>query len=232
MVKVMNIIQTIASIPLFEGLPDNYCESLGLIAVRKTYARGQMFFSEGDDGIGFYIILSGKVKVFKLSADGKEQIFHILEDKEPFGEAAVFAGEHYPASAQALVETSAIFFPRPKFVELILSQPSLALSMLALLSLRLRKLTLLVENLSLKEVPGRLAAYLIFLNDRNNHSKSIELDVSKNQMAGLLGTIPETISRILKRMSEEKLIKMSTRSISIIDKKGLADLAEGVRRLA
>jgi CRP/FNR family transcriptional regulator, dissimilatory nitrate respiration regulator len=232
MVKVMDIIQTIASIPLFEDLPDNYCESLSSIAVRKTYLRGQMFFSEGDDGMGFYIILSGKVKIFKLSAEGKEQIFHILEDREPFGEAAVFAGEHYPASAQALVETSVLFFPRSEFVELILRQPSLALSMLALLSLRLRKLTMLVENLSLKEVPGRLAAYLLFLNDRNSVSKTIELDISKNQMAGLLGTIPETISRILKRMTEEKLIKINTRSISVIDKKGLTDLAEGVRRLA
>ncbi|HUN55487.1 MAG TPA: Crp/Fnr family transcriptional regulator [Smithella sp.] len=228
----MNMIQTIASIPLFEGLPENYCESLASIALKQKFSRGQMFFSEGDEGSGFYIILSGKVKVFKLSAEGKEQIFHILEDHEPFGEAAVFAGEHYPASAQALVETSALFFPRTKFVELILRQPSLALSMLALLSLRLRKLTMLVENLSLKEVPGRLAAYLLFLNDRNTGSATIDLDISKNQMAGLLGTIPETISRILKRMNEEMLIKMNTRSISIIDKKGLSDLAEGVRRLA
>ena len=228
----MNIIKTIAAIPLFEGLPVNYCESLASIALKKKFSRGQMFFSEGDEGSGFYIILSGKVKIFKLSADGKEQILHILEDQEPFGEAAVFAGEHYPACAQALVETSALFFPKLKFVELILRQPSLALSMLALLSLRLRKLTVLVENLSLKEVPGRLAAYLLFLNDRNNHSQTIKLDISKNQMAGLLGTIPETISRILKRMNKEKLIKMSTRSISIIDKKGLNDLAEGLRRLA
>ncbi|MGD0278478.1 MAG: Crp/Fnr family transcriptional regulator [Smithella sp.] len=228
----MDIIKTIAAIPLFEGLPGNYCESLASIALKQKFSRGQMFFSEGDEGVGFYIILSGKVKIFKLSADGKEQILHILEDQEPFGEAAVFAGENYPAFAQALVETSVFFFPKLKFVELILRQPSLALSMLALLSLRLRKLTMLVENLSLKEVPGRLAAYLLFLNDRKGKASTIELDISKNQMAGLLGTIPETISRILKRMNEEKLIKMSTRSISIIDKKGLTDLAEGVGRLA
>ena len=69
-----------------------------------------MFFSEGDEGVGFYIILSGKVKIFKLSADGKEQILHILEDQEPFGEAAVFAGENYPAFAQALVETQRLFY--------------------------------------------------------------------------------------------------------------------------
>lgn len=193
---------------------------------------GTNFFSEGDDAIGFYVILSGKVKIFKLSQEGKEQIFHILEDHEPFGEAAVFAGEHYPASAQALAETPVLFFPRHKFVELISREPSLALSMLALLSMRLRKLTRLVENLSLKEVPGRLAAYLLYKINSNGSSATIELDVSKNQMAGLLGTIPETLSRILKRMTDEKLIKADARTISILDKKGLSELAEGNRRLA
>lgn len=228
----MDITSIIAGIPLFEGLSPKQCTALGAIAVRKYYSRGQNFFAEGDDGIGFYIILSGKVKVFKLSPEGKEQIFHILEALEPFAEAAVFAGEHYPASAQALSETLVLFFPRQKFVELINQEPSLALSMLALLSRRLRKLTMLVESLSLKEVPGRLAAYLLYLHEHNHDSAIIELDISKNQIAGLLGTIPETLSRILKRMNDENLIKVTTRSIAILDKKGLADLSQGARRLA
>lgn len=228
----MDITSIIAGIPLFEGLSPKQCTALGAIAVRKYYSRGQNFFAEGDDGIGFYIVLSGKVKVFKLSPEGKEQIFHILEAPEPFAEAAVFAGEHYPASAQALSETLVLFFPRQKFVELINQEPSLALSMLALLSRRLRKLTMLVESLSLKEVPGRLAAYLLYLHEHNHDSAIIELDISKNQIAGLLGTIPETLSRILKRMNDENLIKVTTRSIAILDKKGLADLSQGARRLA
>lgn len=228
----MDITSIIAGIPLFEGLSPKQCTALGAIAVRKYYSRGQNFFAEGDEGIGFYIVLSGKVKVFKLSSEGKEQIFHILEAPEPFAEAAVFAGQHYPASAQALAETMVLFFPRQKFMELISREPSLALAMLALLSLRLRKLTMLVENLSLKEVPSRLAAYLLYLNEHNGNAPTIELDISKNQMASLLGTIPETLSRILKRMNEEKLINVSTRSISILDKKGLTDLAEGARKLA
>jgi CRP-like cAMP-binding protein len=228
----MDITSIIAGIPLFEGLSPKQCTALGAIAVRKYYSRGQNFFAEGDDGIGFYIVLSGKVKVFKLSPEGKEQIFHILEAPEPFAEAAVFAGEHYPASAQALSETLVLFFPRQKFVELINQEPSLALSMLALLSRRLRKLTMLVESLSLKEVPGRLAAYLLYLHEHNHDSATIELDISKNQIAGLLGTIPETLSRILKRMNDENLIKVTTRSIAILNKKGLADLSQGARRLA
>lgn len=228
----MDITSIITGLPLFEGLTPKQYNALGAIAVRKYYSRGQNFFAEGDEGVGFYMILSGKVKVFKLSPEGKEQIFHILEAPEPFGEAAVFAGEHFPASAQALTETPVLFFPRQKFVELIGREPALALSMLALLSRRLRKLTVLVESLSLKEVPGRLAAYLLYLKDHNHSTSVIELDVSKNQLAALLGTIPETLSRILRRMAEEKLIKADARTIAILDQKGLSELAEGNRRLA
>jgi CRP/FNR family transcriptional regulator, dissimilatory nitrate respiration regulator len=228
----MDITGIIATIPLFAGLSPEQYDNLAAIAVPNNFQRAQTFFSEGDEGDGFYVIITGKVKIFKLSPDGKEQILHIMEKAEPFGEAAVFAGDHYPASAQALVETKVLFFPRTAFVALIGHNPSLALNMLAFLSSRLRKFSTLVEDLSLKEVPGRLAAYLLYLHSRCGKAPVIELDISKNQMAGLLGTIPETLSRILKRMSKEKLIKAGTRSITILDIKKLGELADGSRRLA
>lgn len=228
----MELINKIAAIPLFTGLPLNQHENLAAIALQKTFKRGQTIFSEGDEGIGFYIILSGRVKIFKLSAEGKEQILHIMETQEPFGEAAVFAGENYPASAQSLVETKVLLFPRQAFVDLISKNPSLGLNMLAFLSRRLRKLASLVEDLSLKEVPGRLAAYLIYLSDRNAGADILELDISKNQLASLLGTIPETLSRILSRMGKSKLIKTSPRNIHILDHQGLAQLADGKKRVA
>jgi len=227
----MELINKISAIPLFAGLPREQHKNIFDIAKKKTFKRGQTIFSEGDEGIGFYIILSGKVKIFKLSADGKEQILHIMESGEPFGEASVFAGENYPASAQSLAETKVLLFPRQSFVDLISKNPSLALNMLAFLSRRLRKLASLVEDLSLKEVPGRLAAYLLYLSDRNAGVDILELDISKNQLASLLGTIPETLSRILKRMGTDKLIKMSSRHIHILDRQGLAMLADGRKRL-
>jgi len=227
----MELINKIAAIPLFTGLPLNQHENLAAIALQKTFKRGQTIFAEGDEGIGFYIILSGRVKIFKLSAEGKEQILHIMETQEPFGEAAVFAGENYPASAQSLVETKVLLFPRQAFVDLISKNPSLGLNMLAFLSRRLRKLASLVEDLSLKEVPGRLAAYLLYLSDRNKGATTLELDISKNQLASLLGTIPETLSRILSRMGKSKLIKTSPRNIHILDHQGLTQLADGRKRL-
>ena len=104
--------------------------------------------------------------------------------------------------------------------------------MLAFLSRRLRKLASLVEDLSLKAVPGRLAAYLLYLSDRDGGADILELDISKNQLASLLGTIPETLSRILKRMDKDKLIKTSSRRIHILDRQGLLELAYGKKRLA
>ena len=227
----MELINKIAAIPLFTGLPLNQHENLAAIAIQKTFKRGQTIFAEGDEGIGFYIILSGRVKIFKLSAEGKEQILHIMENQEPFGEAAVFAGENYPASAQSLVETKVLLFPRQAFIDLISKNPSLSLNMLAFLSRRLRKLASLVEDLSLKEVPGRLAAYLLYLSDRNKGATTLELDISKNQLASLLGTIPETLSRILSRMGKSKLIKTTPHHIHILDHQGLTQLADGRKRL-
>ena len=229
----MDIIKQIAAIPLFQGLNKEYHHQLSAILVEKRYKRGQTIFSEGDDGDGFYVVASGKVKVFKLSHEGKEQILHIFGAGEPFGEVPVFAGEHFPAHAEAIEESKILFFPRSAFVELIKKNPSLALNMLAVLSRRLRLFAALIEDLSLKEVPGRLSAYLLYLSETKNRANNLTLDISKTQLASLLGTIPETLSRILARMSAEDLIQSDgQRTIKILDRNGLEELASGERRLA
>jgi CRP/FNR family transcriptional regulator, dissimilatory nitrate respiration regulator len=228
----MELITKIATIPLFEGLPGKQLEEISAIGALQNYKRGQLIFSEGDEGCGFYVIISGGVKIFKLSPEGKEQILHIMGPGEPFGEAAVFAGEHFPASARTLAESKVLFFPRRSFVALITKNPSLSLNMLAFLSRRLRRLTNLIEDLSLKEVPGRLAAYLLYSSKHKNDPDIIELGISKNQLASLLGTIPETLSRILNRMGREKFIKAGAHNIQILDRQGLIELSEGRRRLS
>jgi len=109
---------------------------------------------------------------------------------------------------------------------LIQKEPSLALNMLAILSSRLRQFAQLVESLSLKEVPGRLAAYLLYLSEQKQGSSDLELDISKGQLASVLGTIPETLSRILARMTAQKLIQVNASQIKIVNRQGLEDLAE------
>ncbi|OGP85655.1 MAG: transcriptional regulator [Deltaproteobacteria bacterium RBG_16_54_11] len=221
----------IAAIPLFEGLSQKHYDELAGIAVDRSYKRGQIIFSEGDEGIGLYVLIAGKVKVFKLSPEGKEQILHVFEEGEPFGEASVFAGQRFPAHAETLEKSRILFFPRAAFIELIKRDPSLALNMLAILSRRLRKFTLLVEDLSLKEVPGRLAAYFLSVSEQRDGSDDLKLDIAKNQLAGLLGTIPETLSRILARMVRQGLIHVDGSRIKIVDRQGLEELAQAERRL-
>jgi CRP/FNR family transcriptional regulator len=229
----MDILENIASIPLFKGLPRAHLEDLATIVVEQGFERGRIIFSEQSEADGFYVVISGRVKIFKLSFEGKEQILHIMGTGEPFGEVSVFAGERFPAHAQAIEESRVLFFPRAAFVDLIRRNPSLALNMLGILSRRLRRFTILVEDLSLKEVPGRLAAYLLFLSERENHSDDVTLDMSKGQLASLLGTIPETLSRILARMTKEGLIQSdASRRIRLLDREALKGLAAGERRLS
>jgi len=227
----MKLIEQIAAIPLFEGLPPEQQRDLASIALDKSYKRGETVFSEGEAGVGFYVVSTGRVKIFKLSADGKEQILHIFGPGEPFGEVPVFEGRRFPAHAVALEDSHFLFFPRPAFMDLIKNNPSVAMNMLAILSRRLRRFTVLVDNLSLKEVPGRLAAHLLYLSESNAGADEVRLDLPKGQLAGFLGTIPETFSRILTRMVKQGLIAADGPRIKIMDRQGLSDLAEGITRL-
>lgn len=221
-----NMVEQIGMIPLFQGLPSEQLRDLAGIVVTRTYRRGDPIFLEGEEATGLYVAASGRVKIFKLSSDGKEQILHIFGAGEPFGEVAVFSGRRFPANAEALEETQVLRFPRSAFVALIQKEPSLALNMLAVLCLRLRQFAHLIENLSLKEVPGRLAAYLLYESDQRGQNQELELDIAKGQLASLLGTIPETLSRILAKMSGQGLIQVNGPHIRIMDRQGLEDLAE------
>ncbi len=202
---------------LFNGLSKSMLERVASLAQKKSLNKGEAIFFEGDDATGFYMAAEGKVKIFKMSLDGREQILHIFGPGEPFGEVPVFHGQPFPANAVTLCKAKLLFFPRKDFVELVSTTPSLALSMLAMLSLRLRRFTSQIESLSLKEVPGRLAAHLIYLAEEQGRTDQVVLDIPKGQLASLLGTSPETLSRIFSKMSEEGLIKVAGKTIHILD---------------
>jgi CRP-like cAMP-binding protein len=221
-------------------------EKIQAIALELRFTKGRLIFQEGDKGDGFYIVNTGKIKVFKLSFEGKEQILHIYGPGHTFGEVPVFEGKNFPASSMAIEDSSILFLPRDKFVNLITTTPALAMKMLADLSKRLRDFTVQIETLSLKEVPARLAAYLLTLaseqgleqgleqkpkqglNNKGNELK-VTLPISKAQLANLLGTTPETISRIFKKMADAELIQVQTKDIFIRDLEGLSELSESGR---
>ena len=229
--KSMSLGHFIEKIPLFAGLVDSQIELLLAIVEKHKHFRGRVIFSEGEEATGFYVLRSGRVKIYKLSLEGKEQILHIFGPGEPFGEVAVFEGRQFSAYAKTLEKSETLFFPRKKFVELIIKDPSMAMNMLAMLSKRLRYFTQLVENLSLKEVPQRLAAYLLVLSKIGDKNDMVELDIAKGQLASLIGTIPETLSRILNKMSGQRIIEVEGRQIKLLDRKSLESISLGEKLL-
>jgi len=220
-----------ADLALFQGLAPRDLDALAGLAGEVRFAKGRTIFLDGGEAKGFYIAKSGLVKIFKLAPDGREQIIHIYGPGEPFAEVPVFEGGAYPANAVAIEESVLLFFPRDAIRRLLAKEPALALAWLAVLAKKLRRFTVQVENLTLKESPQRLAAYLLDLSDHAGGADAVELDMSKGHLAGLLGTAQETLSRILRKLSEAGHISVKGRRIELLDRPGLEALAAGDERL-
>ncbi|MDM7988390.1 MAG: Crp/Fnr family transcriptional regulator [Smithella sp.] len=211
---------------LFGGLPGEHITEIEKIAVDKNYNKGDVIFYDGDEGNGFYLVAAGSVSVYKLSPDGKEQILHIIKEGDTLGAVPVFSGKSFPANARALSKTHLLFFDRKEFIELITGKPNLIMNLLALLSMRLRDFTIQVENLSLKEIPGRLASYLLYLSQEQGSRDFVKLNISKLQLSNILGTVPESLSRALGNMKTKKLIEEEGANIRLLNRAELEELAE------
>ena len=221
--KVRNVL---TQSQLFGGLPDEHLAEIENIAVPRRCGKGEMVFHDGDEGIGFYLVVAGIVNVYKLSSEGKEQILHIVREGDTIGAAPVFSGKTFPANARAVTQCRLLFFDREKFIRLITHQPSLTMNILALLAARLREFTVQVENLSLKGIPGRLASYLLDLAREQGSHDRITLHISKLQLASLLGTGPESLSRALGSMKSRNLIEEKGSTIRLVNRALLEELAE------
>jgi len=211
----------IAASVLFSGVTEDQLTELAVICQLRDLRRGEMIFLEGDTADGFYMVIEGQVKIYKISLEGREQILHIFGRGEPFGEVAVFQNRPFPASAAPLVKSRLLYFPGPEFIRLVQANPSIALNMLAMFSMRLRRFATQIEHLSLKEVPGRLASHLLYLSEEQECDDKVILEIPKGQLASLLGTSPETLSRILTRMGEEGIIEVRGKEITLLDRERL-----------
>ncbi len=225
----MECYATILQSALFREFPETAARNLAAVGSMRQYAKGERLFHEGDLAEGFFVVASGRVRVFKMAWDGREQTLHILGPGEPVGEVPVFAGTQFPASAEALDSVTACFFPREALLAAYTHHPDLALAMLAVLARRLREFTRLIENLSLKEMPQRLAAYLVHRVE--GQGGVVRLDISKGTLATILGASQETLSRSLSRLAEAGLIRVEGRTIVLLERARLEALAEGRQRL-
>ncbi|MEJ5301091.1 MAG: Crp/Fnr family transcriptional regulator [Thermodesulforhabdaceae bacterium] len=221
----MKVKDAIQLVPIFASLDPNSREELAEFCLIKHYGKGDIIFHEGEKAGGFFAVLSGLVKIFKTSWEGKEQILHVFGPYEIFAEVPVFHGKTYPASAEALANTDLLFVPRDSFINFLRRHGDAAIQLLAILSERLRIFTRIIEDLSLKEVPARLASYILYRSAQEKGSNTVKLDIPKNLLAGLLGTTPESISRVFTKMKQTGCIDISGRNIIIQNKKFLERLA-------
>lgn len=206
--------------PLFANLPPDDLRRIDAIASVRRFGKKGSIFQEGDRADGFYVVASGRVKIFKLSAEGKEQVLHILEAGQSFAEATIFEGGVFPAHAEALADSELLFLPKRAFIDLLERNPRMALRMLASLSKWLKRLTDLVESIALRDVEARLVRFVS--EDMRSRGLPLadgmvyEIPVSKHVLASRLGTAPETFSRTLKKLQEEGKIRVRGRQIRIL----------------
>lgn len=223
----IDIQEFLAQTSLFEDLPASQLAALAKIALKQRYRKGESLFWEGDQEVGFFITITGKIKIFKTSPDGKEQILQIFGPGEHFAEVPAFDGRPFPASGAAIEPSEVLFFPRPAFLKLLEAYPTLAINILATVARHLRRFAQLIEDLSLKEVPGRLAAYLLYLSETTASEDAVELDITKGQLASFLGTIPETLSRVFSKLTGEGILEIKGSTIQLLDRQRLNLLATG-----
>ncbi len=220
----MNYRQILKHSPLFNGLSHKDLDAMMAIARIREHARGELLFSEGEKAAGFFVVLDGKVKIYKLSPDGKERILHIIHPGGTFAEAAIFGDGLYPAYAEPLQVSQLLFLPKDSFLDMLRNNGQMSINIIAGMSRFLRQFANQIEELTFKDVPSRLARYLMDLSRGSRHT--LDLPISKTQLASNLGTVSETLSRTLRKLSEDDLIRVAGRTVEILDFERLAELAE------
>ena len=223
----MQLKKDLLKCPMFSGVTDEDLTFLADVVRQKTYDKGDILFAEGDVASGFYVLAEGRIKVYKLSADGKERILHIVQPGSSFAEAAIFGDGHYPAYAEPLQPSRLFFFPKKDFLNLLHAKSQIAINMIGGLSRFLRQFASQVEQLTFQDVPARLALYILDL--AGDDDQVVTLPIPKGQLASNLGTVSETLSRTFRKLSDEGLIRVEGKTITIEDRDSLEDLSESTK---
>jgi CRP/FNR family transcriptional regulator len=206
-------------VALFSSLSEPEFAFLTTHLLQRKYAAGELIFGEGDPCAGLYVVQSGNVRIFKSSAGGREQVLSIDGPGSSIAELPVFDGGNYPASAQAVSDTTLLFFSRQDFQALCLQHPQVALKVLGVIGSRLRRLVGIIEELSFTTVRHRLIALLVRLAKaegvRNGDAITLTLPMNNSELAAQIGTVRELVSRNLSRLQAEGLIQVDNRALAI-----------------
>jgi len=211
------------SIPYFSGLSPAELDSIRKFIFEKTADRGDIILLEGEPSEALYFVASGVVKVFKTSAEGKEQILNIVRPGESFNDVSVFDGGPNPASAQAMGPVVLYGINKSDLEAILRDHPRVALNVNKVLASRVRDLVSLVEDLSFRHVTGRVAKILL---EQAGNGKGPRPRLTQQEMAAMAGTVREVVGRALKALEEEGAIRLDRHRIIITDKEALRDMVE------
>lgn len=209
----------------FAGLSAEILESLATAAVLRHFNAGQVIYLEGEPAEAVYILERGWVKATRISPQGREQAMLFLRPVDIFGDIAVFTGKPYPGTSTALEAVDAWVIPAQTLLDLVRRYPDLALAIIRHLGQRVLHYLSLVEDLSLRSVEARLASTLL----QNAEVREGRLIVPRrkwatlDEMAVRLGTVRDVLSRALKTLEKEGLLKVERQEIVLLDMQGMAE---------
>ncbi|MCG3148707.1 MAG: CRP-like cAMP-activated global transcriptional regulator [Verrucomicrobiae bacterium] len=209
---------------LFSDLDPAEISLIEPLAARKEFRKGQLIFSEGAPTRGFYLVVSGAVKIFRIGPDGRERVLHVVEANESFAEAALFMTE-YPASAEALAATVVIVVDKNSFKQLLAHDAKLSFKIMGALVQWLAQMRNALTDLTTKEVPARFASYVLSLPE------PLTVHISKTTVAQMLGTTKETFSRLLNRLARARVLTYRGQQIKILNRPRLEAIAAGQEKI-
>jgi CRP/FNR family transcriptional regulator, dissimilatory nitrate respiration regulator len=219
---------TLRSCPLFAGASPADVSAIAAFTIPKHLTKGEYLFREGGPSEGFYIVQRGAINVHRVNAAGKEQVIHLFLPVDSFAEATLTMESGYPADARATEETTVLLIPKTEFIDLLRKRPELALRIFGAMSQHLRVLVGLLDDLTLKDMETRLANWLLNRCPRPLPSgpSVIQLDRTKRVLAAEMGTTSETLSRSLAKLRDQKLLRVSGKSITITKPRELQNLLQ------
>ncbi len=216
-------LELLKGIPYFSDLNLAELESVRKVVFEKTADRAEMISLEGEPAENLYFVASGVVKVFKTSAEGKEQILSIVRPGGSFNDVPIFDGGPNPVSVQAMGPVLLYEIKRNDMETILRNHPQVALNVIRVLARRVRDLVSLVENLSFRHVIGRVAKILL---EHIGGEMDRKPRLTQQEMAAMAGTVREVVGRSLKALEEEGAIKLDRHRIIITDKEALTKIME------
>ena len=216
-------VEFLKRIPYFLGLGAAELDGISKLVFERTFERGEVIVVEGESAEALYFVVSGVVRVFKTSLEGKEQILNIVRPGESFNDVPLFDGDPTPATAQAMGAVVLYGIRRSKLEPILRERPQVALNVIRVLAAQVRNLVSLVEDLSFRHVIGRVAKILL---EHVGDGTTPLPRLTQQEMAGMAGTAREVVGRSLKALEEEGAIRLDRHRIVITDKEALREIME------